>query len=61
VVLFPAVVEALETFGREANGRCSGEFEAAGVEEIEERILENLVGVRVAILKGPRNLPQSKL
>jgi hypothetical protein len=34
VVLFPTIVEALETFRREANGCCGGKVQTSGIEEI---------------------------
>jgi len=40
-VMLPVVVEALEAIWREADGGCGGEIKLAGVEEVEERVLED--------------------
>lgn len=52
MVLFPAVVEALESFGGEADRCCGCKVEAARVEEIEESVLEDLLCVRRNYLEG---------
>lgn len=41
VVMVPVVVEALEAIWREADGGCGCEIELAGIEEVEEGVLED--------------------